>query len=322
MIRPYCIDINRKMICFGPAPDIEDLSILSNEFDGIVSLLRSEEYGFLGYGLDDVGKFFSNRFLWLPIPDKRAPLIYDPILLSRFIEDKSRVFIHCFGGLGRSPTLTTALLILKCMSHNDAVTKIRSIRRGAIETKEQLKYLERIELIKKAFYPYNMDRVLDILFKDIDRDRLFIIDRISQVCIDILNVLRNVCGYMVYDIKSLYIGILARLLDRDPSVLEELIDYRSLRIAKSIKSFSENLVLSMNSKDRKLVSISTAILEFLTCIDNYRGCIAYATHRFLGSKLRLYLYTLCNTVNSVCFDIVKNLAKNLNLEIEIELKSI
>lgn len=52
-----------------------------------------------------------------------------------------RIAVHCVAGLGRAPVLVAIALIEEGMSALDAVTFIRSRRRGAINNK-QLRYLE------------------------------------------------------------------------------------------------------------------------------------------------------------------------------------
>jgi ADP-ribosyl-[dinitrogen reductase] hydrolase len=49
------------------------------------------------------------------------------------------VLVHCRGGLGRAGTIGARLLIELGMEH--AVRQIRAVRPGAIETREQEKYV-------------------------------------------------------------------------------------------------------------------------------------------------------------------------------------
>jgi protein tyrosine phosphatase type 4A len=55
--------------------------------------------------------------------------------------DKKAVAVHCVAGLGRAPVLVAIALIEDGMEPLDAVTLIRSKRRGAINAK-QLNYLQ------------------------------------------------------------------------------------------------------------------------------------------------------------------------------------
>jgi ADP-ribosyl-[dinitrogen reductase] hydrolase len=51
------------------------------------------------------------------------------------------VLVHCRGGLGRAGTIGARLLIELGMEPQTAIRRVRAVRPGAIETREQEKYV-------------------------------------------------------------------------------------------------------------------------------------------------------------------------------------
>jgi len=92
----------------------------------------------------------SLHWYGLPITDGAAPdsrfLIpwraLQPELL-RGIESGKRVVVHCKGGLGRAGTVACMLLLASgaASTADEAMEKVRTVRRGAIETPEQEEFL-------------------------------------------------------------------------------------------------------------------------------------------------------------------------------------
>lgn len=63
-----------------------------------------------------------------------------PILLAA-LRRGERVVVHCRGGLGRSGLVAAKLLVELGVSPRDAINRVRAVRRGAIETREQERYV-------------------------------------------------------------------------------------------------------------------------------------------------------------------------------------
>lgn len=61
--------------------------------------------------------------------------------LHAILDQGGRVVVHCKGGLGRSGTIAARLLVERGMPPADAIVEVRKARPGAIETREQSKYL-------------------------------------------------------------------------------------------------------------------------------------------------------------------------------------
>lgn len=86
---------------------------------------------------------------WLQIKDGGIPQndvvpqwqAVKALLLEQLSHGKS-IFIHCKGGLGRTGTLTTELLVALGEPLPAAMLRVRKVRPGAIETIEQELYLQ------------------------------------------------------------------------------------------------------------------------------------------------------------------------------------
>ena len=77
------------------------------------------------------------------IPDKRFEARWSAVsakLLHALGRDES-IVIHCKGGLGRTGLVAAMLLVQQGMSPGSALLKVREVRPGAIETREQEDYL-------------------------------------------------------------------------------------------------------------------------------------------------------------------------------------
>lgn len=90
------------------------------------------------------------RWHHLPIADQHAPgadfeqqwKIVLPRLLQS-LHEGGNVLVHCKGGMGRAGTIAARLLLTvnPGLSADEAIALVRSVRRGAIETREQELYL-------------------------------------------------------------------------------------------------------------------------------------------------------------------------------------
>jgi protein-tyrosine phosphatase len=92
--------------------------------------------------------FGVDYFLWLPVIDKKAPsqkqLLIGAKAIKDFIDSKIKVYVHCKRGHGRSPVLVAAYFILKGITTDQALKKIRA-KRGIHLTLVQIKALKRFE---------------------------------------------------------------------------------------------------------------------------------------------------------------------------------
>jgi protein-tyrosine phosphatase len=104
-----------------------------------------------GMGLGALDQWVADAgmvFLEAPIDDFSSP---DPAFLANWdalrdkllakLEAGEKVFLHCRAGLGRSGTITAALLVAGGLRPDDAIHAVRAVRLGAIETPGQVAWL-------------------------------------------------------------------------------------------------------------------------------------------------------------------------------------
>ena len=120
-----------------------DLELISNAgFDIVVTLI--EEHEFVELEVEELTDTKTSEYgmswIWAPIKDVKTPL---PDIASELnsiiesLEDGHSVFIHCKGGLGRAGSVVAWLLTHHGFSSSDAISKVREVRPGAIETRLQ-----------------------------------------------------------------------------------------------------------------------------------------------------------------------------------------
>lgn len=92
-------------------------------------------------------------FLWLPVKDKTAPLMNQLELgvdmIKKLVAMKSKVYIHCQFGHGRSPTLVAAYLIDKGMTVNEAVEFVTQKRPTIHLEKSQQDVLDKFIIMRR-----------------------------------------------------------------------------------------------------------------------------------------------------------------------------
>jgi len=79
----------------------------------------------------------------LPVRDFTAPtpeqLAQGVAEIERAIRDGKIVAVHCGGGLGRTGTLLACYLVGQGLTTVDAIARVRRLRPGSIETREQVR---------------------------------------------------------------------------------------------------------------------------------------------------------------------------------------
>ncbi len=112
-----------------------------------------EDHEFLKLKVPELGAAVARRYMdWfhLPIRDVSTPskafekswAIVGAGLRAR-LRDGAKVVVHCRGGLGRAGTIAARMLIDLDVSPQDAIDRVRAVRPGAIETREQEEYVLR-----------------------------------------------------------------------------------------------------------------------------------------------------------------------------------
>lgn len=102
---------------------------------------------------DDRGEgFLPPRYLHLPTVDNHAPTLDHLLDGIRFINDElargGQVYIHCWEGVGRGPTMLAAYLVSTGLTPGEAWAKIRAVRPFIRPTTAQI---QRIDLLAAAY---------------------------------------------------------------------------------------------------------------------------------------------------------------------------
>ncbi len=131
--------VKENVLAFGPYPEISDLEELAKSgFKAIINLTEDNPRD----------KFIKEKFLSLvniPLSDFGVPSAHQLLIFVRnmnfFERIKAPVFMHCIGGRGRSGTFAAIYLTMKGLSPEEAISEVRRIREGAIETTEQERFI-------------------------------------------------------------------------------------------------------------------------------------------------------------------------------------
>ena len=120
----------------------------------VLTLIEPHEFSLLKVeSLGERVQAAGMRWHHLPIADTQPPgEVFEsgwPSLrrhLAEVLEAGGRVHIHCKGGLGRAGTVAALLLqaVEPDIPVSAALHRIRKARLGAVETRQQVRYLERI----------------------------------------------------------------------------------------------------------------------------------------------------------------------------------
>lgn len=127
-----------------------DLGVIADwNAAAVVTLVEDHELASLG--VIELGAGVKDRHMaWyhLPIPDVSVPgASFEQAWhqageeLRCIIRAGFNVLVHCKGGLGRAGTIASRLLIELGMPVEEAITAVRKVRPGAIETAAQLAYV-------------------------------------------------------------------------------------------------------------------------------------------------------------------------------------
>lgn len=116
----------------------------------VVTLTEADEM--VALGIDHIGTEVAAAgmaWLHLPVTDQCAPdgrfdaaWATDGAALLEHVRAGRSVVVHCRGGLGRAGTVAAYILMAFGQSPDQAIRAVRSARRGAIETPDQVAWLQ------------------------------------------------------------------------------------------------------------------------------------------------------------------------------------
>ena len=85
-------------------------------------------------------------FMCLPLSDGAAPTVEQAREFERFVSQQRNasrpVAVHCEAGIGRTGTMLATYLVSQGESAENAIRQVRSVEKLAIETREQIRFLE------------------------------------------------------------------------------------------------------------------------------------------------------------------------------------
>lgn len=131
----------------SPADDLQRLHEWGAR--GLVTLVEEHELASLGVvSIPAHLGALAMRWWHLPIRDMAAPDAGFEARwqsagpeLHRLLADGDAIALHCHGGLGRTGTIAARLLVEMGSAPAAAIARVREVRPGSIETREQEAYL-------------------------------------------------------------------------------------------------------------------------------------------------------------------------------------
>lgn len=141
--------INNQLAGSGLPLTFDQFMWLVNHGIGTIVTVRELPLPLEWFSVDDIKPSHSKgrttkklNYLHLRVEDYHAPTIEEIASTVKFIENeiegKRAVLVHCAAGKGRTGTILGAYLLKKeNLSANKAITRIRNLRPGSIQTDSQ-----------------------------------------------------------------------------------------------------------------------------------------------------------------------------------------
>jgi tetrapyrrole methylase family protein / MazG family protein len=250
--------IKKNSIAIGSLPDLETLKELEKQNYKVVINLCEEAHH---------RKYINENFvdyLHIPVSDMGLPSMQNLRIFirnMRFYECCGLpVFIHCHAGLGRSGTMAAIFLLTKGYSANMAISAIRDLRPGAIETKQQEHFIEEAE----KFLPI-LDDYADMSFFNAKK---------------IVEILRKKCPW---DREQTHESLIESLLDESFEVVEAIHEKNQDHLKEELGDlFLQPLIQAQVSEDNNQFTIFESIDGLVRKLIN-RHPHVFSSHSSLSS---------------------------------------
>jgi len=124
----------------------------------VVTLIEAHEFEMLGVpALPEAVRAAGIEWHHLAVEDVHAPdqrfenrWVYAGARLRERLRSGDRVLVHCRGGLGRAGSVAARLLVEFGATPEDAITRVRAVRPGAIETRDQEQWVLRQQAVDQV----------------------------------------------------------------------------------------------------------------------------------------------------------------------------
>ncbi len=91
-------------------------------------------------------KKYNLDFIHVPVEDNMPPSIEQFIQIARWIKrNNSPTLVHCVGGIGRTGTVLSSILVLEGLPFDKAIESVREKREGAVQSYRQELFVKEVE---------------------------------------------------------------------------------------------------------------------------------------------------------------------------------